>query len=354
MSRSTQLCPRCGESVSEPVTERGLCPACHAETVELVDVPARIEVYHCGQCDSIAVDDDWRDEPRDPVEVAIEVVTEQVRIHRSIDDVEWSIRSVPIDDDHRRLAIRFNLVIDDHEFEIERDTTVAIERTTCPRCSRIAGDEYGGIVQVRASDRVPTDEERRRARTVVAEVLDDRVDRGDRESFLTDVVERDAGIDFRLSTPRLSDQVARAIRTELGGDIDTSRTLVTTDGDGQDVYRVTFSIRLPRHRPGDVIELEAGAGLVEAAGEMLTIRDLTTGERLKREPTAVDPPVTTAAEAKEATVVAPLDENAVQLIHPTTNEAVTVAQYPGVELTGDTVPVIEVNGRLYLLARDGR
>lgn len=346
------VCPRCGDPVPEPVDDRGRCLSCFLEAVDLVEVPETVAVDQCVHCGSVAIDGDWRDDHDGAVALAVEALADRIGIHRDVDAVEWSVRDEPVDDRHVRVRTHFDLEVAGRVVRREGESVVAIERTVCPRCSRIHGDDYGAIVQLRAGGRRPTDREDRRARDAVARVLDDRVDRGDREAYLTDVVARDEGIDFRLSTPRLGDQVATAIRADLGGQVDTARTLVTTDGDGREVYRVTFSVRLPRFRPGDVVGLAEGAGLVESANDALTVRDLRTGERTTASPTAVEGPVTSVAEADRAVVVAPLDDRAVQVVHPTTNEAVTVARYPGVDIEGETVGVVEVDGELYLLPSD--
>ncbi|MFW6448043.1 MAG: 60S ribosomal export protein NMD3 [Halobacteriota archaeon] len=351
MSRTTQPCPRCGEPTPEPADERGRCRSCFLEAVELVEMPSTVTVEHCVHCGSVGLDGDWRDEAG-AADLAIEAVTDGIRVHRSVDDLTWSVATTAEDDRRLRVQAQFELTVAGGTVHRVGETDAAIEPTTCPRCARIAGDDFGAIVQLRASDRHPTTEELDRARVVVAGVLDDRVARGDRAAYLTDVVERDGGLDFRLSTPRLGDQVATAIRADLGGRIDTSRTLVTADADGQEVYRVTFAIRLPRFRAGDVVTLDDTVALVEAAGTAVTVRDLSTGERRTVDPDGLEGPVATASDAREAVVVAPLDDRSVQVIHPETNEAVTVARHPGVGLGNDTVPVVSVDDRLYLLPTD--
>lgn len=352
MSRSSQLCPRCGETVTEPVDERGRCVRCHLDAIEPVDIPGSIEVLRCGQCASLAVEGDWEDHDGDLLDLAVDHLTGSIRVHRSVDAVDWAVREEPIDDNHRTLRLTFQLTIGEQTVTHERETTLAVIDTTCPRCSRIAGDEFGAIVQLRADGRTPTDGERRRARAAVAHVLDDRVDRGDREAFLTTVDERADGLDFRLSTPRLGNQIATRIRDRLGGRIETSKTLVTTDGDGREVYRVTYAVRLPRLRPGDIVTFDGGVGLVESGGPGITVYDLATGDRSTREASQLEGPETSVDAAEEATIVAPLDDRSVQVLHPRTSETVTVARHDAVDLSGESVPVVEVGDRLYLLPRD--
>ncbi|MFP4590368.1 MAG: 60S ribosomal export protein NMD3 [Halobacteriales archaeon] len=352
MSRTTQPCPRCGEPTPTPADERGRCRACFLEAVDLVAVPEAVAVERCVHCGSVGIDGDWRDDDA-AADLAVEAVTDAVRVHRSVDDLSWSVSTTAVDDWELHVHARFDLDVAGGTARRAVETVATVEATTCPRCDRIAGDDFGAIVQLRATERLPTDAEVRRAREVVAAVLDDRVDRGDRDAYLTDVIERDGGLDLRLSTPRLGDQVATAIRADLGGRIETSRTLVTADADGQEVYRVTFAIRLPRFRSGDVVALDDGAALVESAGDAVAVRDLATGERRRVDPAGLDGPVATAAAADEAVVVAPIDDRSAQVIHPETNEAVTVARYPAVDLDRDTVPAITVGGRLYLLPTDG-
>jgi nonsense-mediated mRNA decay protein 3 len=47
--------------------------------------------------------------------------------------------------------------------------------------------------------------------------------------------------------------------------------------DGQDVYRVTYSARLPEYRAGDVVEVEGTYYLVDAInGHFIMVRDIVT------------------------------------------------------------------------------
>ncbi len=354
MTSAQRFCPTCGAPTPEdPVDKRGRCRTCYLEEHELLQVPEDLTVDRCGSCGSLELDGEWTDIETGLAEQAIDLVADRVAVIESVDELEWEVKTDAIDDRTIEVTALFDLHLDGGWERRERTTRVTFEPTVCQRCSRIAGDDFGAIVQLRATDRTPDEAEISRAREVAASVLEDRVDAGDRDAFLTDVVERPEGVDLRLSTPRLGNQLATAIRRALGGTLDTSRTLVTTDGDGREVYRVTYTLRFGQFRRGDILTTDDGALLVEGGTEGVHVLDLSTGER--RTVTASDleaARVTTLADAEQVTVVSVLDDRAVQVIHPTSYEAVTVAYYGDIDLDQETVRAVEVQDQLYLLPDD--
>lgn len=349
-----RFCPTCGAPTSaDPLGEHGLCRSCYLEEHALLRTPDRLTIRRCGNCGSIERDGEWVDNDDDRVEIALTAVTESIEVLEGIDDLTWEARTESIDDDTLLVTGIFDIEFDGGWERRERTNEVAFERTICRRCSRIAGDDYGAIVQLRATDRTPAAAEISRAREIAAGVLDTRVDAGDRNSFLTDVIEREEGLDLRLSTPRLGDQLATALKRDLGGTLDSSRTLVTTDSDGREVYRVTFTLRLGPYCRGDILSTDDGALLVERGTQGLRVLDLHSGERRTIEADDLEANrVASREEASEATVVARLDDRAVQVLHPDTHEAVTVSYYEGIDPEGETVEAIDIDGQLYLLPDD--
>ncbi|MFB6163927.1 MAG: 60S ribosomal export protein NMD3 [Haloarculaceae archaeon] len=387
MSESREFCPRCGaamdgrpeprpgepseaRSASEEASgaaprardpDRVLCDACYFEEFDLVDAPDRVEVRVCSQCGAVHRGNRWVDVgARDYTDVAVEAVSEALAVHVDADDVEWQVRPEQVDQTTIRMHCQFTGTVRDTPVVEEVVVPVKISRETCQRCGRIAGDYYASVVQVRADERRPTDDELERAEAIANEVVAEMEATGDRNAFVTEAGETDEGLDLRLSTTKIGKKIAQRITTELGGSFSSSETLVTEDEDGNEVYRVTYAVRLPRYRPGEVIDPEDDGGpvLVRSVRGNLKGRRLATGEPYEASFKAGDAPearrLGTRADAQETTLVAVEDDRAVQVLDPETYEAKTIARPDYLDPDAETVPVLKSRAGLHVLpAEDG-
>ena len=232
---------------------------------------------------------------------------------------------------------------------------VYVARQTCDRCGRIAGDYYSAIVQVRGTDRAPTAEENDRAAEIAEAYIADRESKGDRNAFITETTRTDDGVDMKISTTQMGQGIASRIVRELGGSVSEAPTLVTEDEDGNEVYRVTFTVRLPPYTPGDVIDLGDGDGpvLVTSARGNLKGRRLATGDRYEAEfEEGIDPDARKLgerADAERTTLVAVEDDHAVQILDPRTYESVTVPRPDYLDPDAEEVPVLRHRNGLHVL-----
>jgi nonsense-mediated mRNA decay protein 3 len=365
---SGDFCPRCGDPVperEEPLPgaprerEAALCDACYFADFQLVDAPDRIEVRVCSQCGAVHRGNRWVDvDARDYTDVAVEEVSESLGIHLKAEDVRWGVEPEQVDENTVRMHCRFSGVVRGTPVEEETTVPVKLSRETCDRCGRIAGGYYAALVQVRADGRVPTAAERSRAVEIAEDYITEREGTGDRNAFISEVTETDEGTDIKISTNQMGAGVAKRITAALGGTVEEYPTLVTEDGDGNEVYRVTFAVRLPRYAPGDVIDPEDGDGpvLVRSVRGNLKGTRLASGDAFEarfedgerpdaRELGHVD-------DAAETTVVAVEDDHAVQLLDPETFEAKTVPRPSYLDTEAETVPVLKSRAGLHVLPRD--
>lgn len=356
MSGSGRFCPRCGTPVGDgglpPPDRRGdaearLCPDCYVDAIDLVAVPDAIEVKICTQCGSVREDGEWQDlDGGDYTDVAIDAVADRIGIHREAEDVSWTVEPHQRGPNELEMVLLVTARVNGIPVEEETAVAVHIARETCSRCGRIAGDYYAGTVQVRASDRVPTDAETDRAVGLAHDVTDGT---DDRNAFVSEVVERPEGVDVRVSRNNLAQRIARRIVDELGGTVGSSETLITEDEEGEEVYRVAFAVRLPKFQPGDVIALEDGR-VVLVEGDIRG-RALAGGEPVAIEGGAADDAerVGRLSDVTDTTLVTVEDEHAIQVLDPDTAAAETIPRPADLPLDGDTVPVLKTRHGLHAI-----
>lgn len=361
---SGEFCPRCGDPIeprAEPLPgnpsgrRAQLCDACYFEEFDLVDAPEELVVRICSRCGAVERGEQWVDiGAEDYTDVAIEETTETLGIHVDASDVEWVVDPEQIDQNTIEMHCYFTGIVRETAIETEHSVRVRFSRETCTRCSRIAGDYYASTVQVRAGDRTPTEEETARAAEIARELVAEREATGDRNAFITEISDRPGGVDVRLSTTQLGRTVADHIQRELGGTVTDSQTLVTEDEDGNEVYRVTYAVRLPPFPPGAVVKPDGEVPiLVRSARGNLKGQRLTTGEQYEADAEDGIAPdarrLGDVVDARETTLVAVEDDHAVQVLDPDTYEAKTIPRPSYLDPETDTVSVLKHADGLHVL-----
>ncbi len=373
MNESRAFCPRCGDPVPErsasdandesavdplrPGAEVELCDACYFEDFDFVDAPDRIDVRVCAQCGAVYRGNRWVDVgAEDYTDIAIEEVSEALNVHIDVEDVAWQVEPEQIDPNTIRMHCYFTGVVRGTPVEEQVMVPVRMARQTCTRCGRISGDYYASIVQIRAEDRTPTSEETDRAKEIANQIVAEMEATGDRNAFVTEISEVDDGLNIKISTNKIGKKISNKMVEEFGGTVNDAETLVTEDSDGNEVYRVTFAVRLPPYPPGDVIDLaddDEGPVLVRSArGNLKGVR-LTTGERYEASYEEGDSPdarkLGEADDAVDATVVTVEDDNAVQVLDPESYRAKTIARPDYFDPNAETVPVLKSRAGLHIL-----
>jgi nonsense-mediated mRNA decay protein 3 len=369
MSRSGEFCPRCGETVEErgerPRKPGGggpksvLCDDCYFEEFDLVDAPDRVEVTVCGRCGAVQRGNRWVDVGADDyTDVAVDAVTEALGVHVDAESISWQVAPEQVDETTIRMHCQFSGVLRGTALTEEVMVPVKIGRGTCERCGRIAGGSFASVVQVRADDRTPTDEELTRAREIAEAYIADREQKGDRNAFITEVGEVEEGLNMKISTNQMGQGIAKQMVEELGGSFSDSERLISEDDDGNKLYRVTFAVRLPRYRPGEVIDPEDGDGpvLVTSVRGNLKGRRLASGERYEASFEDENAPdaerLGEREDAEETTLVAVEDDHAVQVLDPETYQTKSVPRPDYLDTDAESVPVLKSRAGLHILPED--
>ena len=276
--RWSKFCPKCGKKTDELFDS--LCRACFTKGIRLIDaetlaIPIRVNV--CEICGGYFKGKGAGKERTSIEEVVTDAIRKDIRErygHECNVRVEVLGGNELKDTENRMIVpLRVKAEIKGVEIEERGEIAVSLKRGTCERCSRITGGYYAGIVQIRADDRIPADEEL----TMAEEIAYSRL--GDAD-FISKETKLKEGLDIYVSSMECGRRISRQIVKKLGGGFSESRKLYGKK-DGRNVYRVSFSVRLPAFTEGEKVEIgDKVFSVVKVRKEKgIACVDVNTGER---------------------------------------------------------------------------
>ncbi|WP_158296895.1 MULTISPECIES: 60S ribosomal export protein NMD3 [Archaeoglobus] len=321
-------CVVCGREI-----ETGsLCGKCMVEKEEVAKID-EFEITVCSRCNLIRLGNRW-------VERSVEEVIEEMVLRNARVVEEFNVTEVAISQEH----CVFRGEISGDEVKILVPLKYRINKVLCEKCSREAGGYYESIVQLRAAGRELSDEEIEKALEIVDEVISSAPE--DQKAFISKLERKREGVNIFFGSRNIGKKVSRMIMKKLGGSITESKKLHTRI-DGRDVYRFTYSVKLPEYREGDIVEKEGRFAVVRnsVAGKGL---DILTGKtvNLGNERVAV------RREDLKSGVVVNADPNAVEVVCED-GRLVTTPKPSGAEI-GAEVKVFEINGKFFSVYEGGQ
>jgi nonsense-mediated mRNA decay protein 3 len=217
---------------------------------------------------------------------------------------------------------------------------VSLERTLCRACGLRRSDFYEAILQVRADDRAPGEEELEAVDSVVLQ----RARAADPTSlhYVAKVIDRKEGRDYFLASVAFARELAREILSAMGGSLLESGKLVGVEkGTGKKLYKFTILARLPRLRPGDVVEAEGNLRAVaHQSKERTTLIDLR-GRRTTHEE-GRDPKLSLVSRREDVgeALVLEVRPDGIQILDPRSNRTFDMDAGPDKATVGRKVKVV--------------
>ncbi len=220
-------CPSCGEDTAG-YGPRNLCRDCYLDDETLLDVPDEIQVERCSHCGRVRQGMDWVDAGGDREMIA-------TVLDNKIDTAD--VTAVAFDRHGQRYHLRLMVeaTVDDAVLQQEVETTLVVEQSQCPPCSKFEGGYYEYKIQLRGEH---LDEALGRMMDRAAEMTDE-----DRTNFVSDVTEQDGGYDVYVSSRGMAEALLNVVRQEYDMTEKRSKELVGVE-DGERVYRSTVSARI--------------------------------------------------------------------------------------------------------------
>lgn len=345
---SSVFCVVCGKETDEEL-RGGECESCYLEKNVLATVKDHVDVEVCVHCHARKRGEIWMQGHGSFEPIVVDAVHEAVGFAKVVQKARLDVDVRPEDERNFSVTILASGVADGVPFEKELKTRSRIKNATCLRCSRVQGGYYEAIVQVRAAKREMDLPEKRAIKQLASRFIERIVTEGDRNAFVLRDEDADRGLDIYMGTTNSGRMLAKAIATEYGGKT-TEHAKTVGQKDGLDLIRMTFAVRLPEYRTGDIVLLQEQPFLVSSVGaKTVQLTELRTGklrhvERAEVERALVLPP----KDAREAVVVSAAGDE-LQLLDPWTYATVSVLRPASLQILGETVPVLKHDGELIIV-----
>jgi len=313
MSIQDFFCPKCGK----PTEYEGLCNQCRIGNTPWFECDRRVKSTHCPSCHAIKQVNTWTDTNRERSDLAQELAKSAVHFHPDVR--KPSIVVTVVDNTLNRSTA--TIVLKGLLYNTPVDGTCSVEliwhKEQCDRCNRISGSYYEGIVQVRADGRLPSTFELQMSAGIAQQVEDSLQAGGERLSFIVDMNETREGLDITVGSQHIGTLISQGIIAQLGGRFTTHPKLVG-EKNGRQLYRITYSVRLPRFQKQDIV-LSRGryVEVVRVESNHLKVLDLTEGIQRSIREDDVERLVGNLRKAESA-LVAFADDNIMGILDPET------------------------------------
>jgi|Deesub1362A_J573_1020465.scaffolds.fasta_scaffold00125_58 nonsense-mediated mRNA decay protein 3 len=319
-------CAICGEE-----TEYEICSKCYLERNELFEFRPYIEIRKCSKCGRF-FSGKWCEKD------IYDAVMDEIMKNFTCDE-EFEIKNFEIKEMGENTGIlSFDGSFRGEKISFEVPFELRIDYEVCERCSRISGGYYESIIQLRAENRELESEEIQIATTIIQNSIEKEKDNP--KAFVSKVVQRKEGIDYYIGDRNLGKKLIRKIEERLGGRIKESKK-ISGRIDGRDIFRTTYSIKLPEYRMGDVVRDEGRVLIVTNHINKKAVD--ATGKSFKLK----DPELAIKREDIQKTVVVNKDEDVVEVLRPRDQKVVRTKRLTEFNV-GDEVLYFEVDGEIYV------
>jgi nonsense-mediated mRNA decay protein 3 len=281
-------------------------------------------------------------------EVVESAVESSITPAKEVSGLSISVQQKQRDKSLYDLDITVTGIVIDIPFTEKYQSVLRVSRNVCDRCCKYTGGYFEAIIQLRAKNRQPSDEEVNAAKEMVSKNIRS-MQEGNRDAFISKIEEVKGGIDFYLSTQGSGSIIAKLLQSRFGGSHQVSAKIAGMKA-GVDIYRVTHLVRMPEYRPGDVLKYKNKDYVVKNTNDrtasITSIQNLETFSISHTE--LDDSKIIFKKEDIQEAVVVYVASDTVQIIDPENSKAVDVPLPRGYK-PGETVKIARSEGRNILI-----
>ncbi|MEM4071596.1 MAG: NMD3-related protein [Thermoplasmata archaeon] len=247
-----------------------LCVSCFLKNTKFIELAESIDLTVCPHCGAIKIKKEWI------YNKTLESVLSEYLLNSAKKYHEYDSASIKLSISKNLDLIRSDVTI--HYKDLEKlekfETKLQILKNSCPVCNKILGDYFESILQIRSDRDVSESEKNEIIEFVYREVRA----QNNPNIFIMKYEEMHTGLDFYLSSNHFAHILVKEIQDLYSGTIKESPHLYGRK-EGEDLYRITYMIRLPEYRAGDFIKnKDKQYRILNLNAKGLKVVDLNSGE----------------------------------------------------------------------------
>lgn len=300
-------------------------------------MPDNVDITVCTDCRSVLRGKRWL--KQENIENTIKrFISESITTSKSLDIVDVDFNLEWEDDWNANANVRVVLKHDKIDGAKEFKTRVRLKRGICHACSRMHGNYYEAILQIRGK----YDADRQKA---IETYLSDR----DMEKIVMKTIEKHGGVDIYITRAQTARKIASELASRFGCDLVSSAQLYGVK-DGRKIYRMTYLVRFPEFTVGDYIAIEKyTVRVIDIRGQNVTVIDIVSGQciRLNKKDMSTAT-VLGGNEIRKDAIVLSESQTEIVIMDPRTYKQVSIVKRAGWVREGETISVICIGDEIYL------
>ncbi len=327
------FCVECGK---EGKLYNNLCEECFRKKTRLATLPEIINVSKCIHCNSLFIKKWFKSS-----HIIRDAISSAIKYHADAEDYHIEIKLLSQDEGNADVSVKVSAVILGLSFRDEYKVKIKIKNAVCSKCSKKFGKYHEAIVQVRATDRALNDAEVK----AVINIAEKTVEAYD--TFVSDYEKMHSGIDLYIGSMNAGRMIAKSITGKYCAKHSESPKLVGRKK-GEDVYRVTFAVRLPKYKTDDFVYINGKVLMIKRIlkSGMVGI-DLENRAKISFRRNELENAKPVPEVVKDAVVVSE-SEKEMQILDPENYRTVTLKK-PKKFKAKETVKIIKYKNDIFLL-----
>lgn len=318
------FCPKCGETGQEIIN--GVCKSCFLKELILAQIPDEIELTVCAHCESQLVSGKWYELELSDEEIILNTIYKHITLNKYAKITEINVETLLARGSNIECIVHLKADVLGRTILQDYKLNVKIIRTVCPECSKFASGYYEAVIQLRAHNRIPDEEEVAVADGLIAGNID-KISRKNRMAYISERAVLKEGIDYYIGSYKVAKRLASTLKDHFGGVVKESPRLMGRDkSTGKDLHRIWISLRIPYFRINDFIMYENSVGpVVGIDGKKVLFKDLDSLSNISvqwRDYRKIET-VALKEDIKETTVTAKTPDS-IQVLHPDSYEPVDI------------------------------